>query len=393
MGQVGLSRKLLIATMQVEAKTTKLLAGEREVFIQRTHDEVAKLHRLQTAWKMLQEQQQKQKAAIGNLATYLVNLKEEVRLLRVRNDQGEVAYQLEKAMALARAANHGATAQEIADVRALIEERAQLLAQSKQIATNEKETRKQLAKELQTPRTFAQGWEEQLKQMRDHSANIGRLGETAARDLYQSFDTLFFDAMDAGFKNLEEVFKAFINNVLRALMSMAASEMARYMMIGVTKGVSALGGGLGGVSPGGRSPSQHLDYMSGYTGAAKGGAFENGSFVKLQKGGAIVDRPTMAPMPHDRNAILGETRPEGVFPLVRDSSGDLAIKAQGAGQTVIQEHNEFTYAPRFDNVTDGPGVRRALDGDKTAMHSEFQRMLTQNRAVNRRIRNMPRGGA
>ncbi len=410
-GLVGLDREFMIGTLKAEAKATKLSGAERHAYIEMIHDEIQKVFGLREAWKKLQEQQKQQARAIANLSDFLTGLKEENRLLRIKNTQGEVAYRIEKALTLAKLAKHNATAEEIADVRALLVENEKLLEQGRQIKSDEKRERKISSKEFAEPKSFAEGWKQQIESMNDHGKALGALGDSAAQGLYQSFDQFFFQNMDTGFKDLEKVFENFIKNVLRQLMAMASSEFSRLLLSGVSSGLGSLFSGSKS-APTGKGFESFVGPTPGHVGSkhqAHGGAWDQNGFVKLQhggaftsgqsithmrQGGAIIDKPTISPLPHGGRAMLGEQKPEGVFPLVRDSMGDYAIKAVGGGGgSNIHEENNFTYAPNFPNVKDGPGVRRALDGDKSAMHAEFQRMMTTNRAANRRMRNLHKGGA
>jgi phage-related minor tail protein len=67
-------------------------------------------------------------------------------------------------------------------------------------------------------------------------------------------------------------------------------------------------------------------------GFAKGAAFSGGGVTAFASGG-VVNSPTMFPM-RGGVGLMGEAGAEAIMPLTRTSSGDLGVKAVGAGTVV-----------------------------------------------------------
>lgn len=63
--------------------------------------------------------------------------------------------------------------------------------------------------------------------------------------------------------------------------------------------------------------------------------FATGGVIHPMAQGELISTMTHRPMANGDTAVMGEAGPEGVFPLVRTSSGQLGIKTSGGGGTVI----------------------------------------------------------
>lgn len=101
-------------------------------------------------------------------------------------------------------------------------------------------------------------------------------------------------------------------------------------------------------------------------GFAKGAAFQAGGVTAFASGG-VVSQPTMFGMSGGRTGLMGEAGPEAIMPLTRTSSGDLGVKAVGGGQTIfapqfnitIQGGNKEQNEDAANQVT--AKIMRALD--------------------------------
>jgi hypothetical protein len=70
----------------------------------------------------------------------------------------------------------------------------------------------------------------------------------------------------------------------------------------------------------------------GRTQAANGAVFNQGRVTPMARGG-VVTQPTVFPMARGAG-LMGEAGPEAVMPLTRTPSGELGVKAEGAGVSV-----------------------------------------------------------
>lgn len=98
---------------------------------------------------------------------------------------------------------------------------------------------------------------------------------------------------------------------------------------------------------------------------AKGAAFQAGGVTAFASGG-VVGSPTMFPMRGGRMGLMGEAGAEAIMPLTRTSSGDLGVKAVGAGTVVNTSINiNVTGGTKEQNEDAGKrvsaAVRQAID--------------------------------
>jgi TP901 family phage tail tape measure protein len=67
--------------------------------------------------------------------------------------------------------------------------------------------------------------------------------------------------------------------------------------------------------------------------AANGAVLNRGDIVPFARGG-VVGSPTLFPMSRGRTGVMGESGPEAIMPLQRDSSGRLGVRGGGGGVTI-----------------------------------------------------------
>jgi len=108
----------------------------------------------------------------------------------------------------------------------------------------------------------------------------------------------------------------------------------------------------------------------------KGGVINKGKLQPFARGG-IVASPTIFPMANGAG-LMGEAGPEAIMPLKRTSSGDLGVKAEGAGVTNITmninavDANSFVQMLRrnkatitslvVENILSDGQIRRTIQG-------------------------------
>lgn len=132
-----------------------------------------------------------------------------------------------------------------------------------------------------------------------------------------------------GTKSAGDAFRDLAQTVLKALTEI----LIKVAIVGpaVQALTASLGGGLFGTG-------SLLSFTGGF---AKGAAFNAGSVVPFARGG-VVAAPTLFPMARGMG-LMGESGPEGILPLKRDSSGRLGVMSQtgGTGARQINIHSSY----------------------------------------------------
>jgi len=116
--------------------------------------------------------------------------------------------------------------------------------------------------------------------------------------------------------------------------------------------------------------------FTSFLGFKKGGVFDGGHIVPMARG-AVVDRPVIFPMARGYG-LMGEAGPEGVLPLTRTRSGDLGVRAEGAGGGAVI----VNYSPVINAIDTQTGLQ-FLAGHKDVI------VGLVNRAFNLRGRRGP----
>lgn len=96
--------------------------------------------------------------------------------------------------------------------------------------------------------------------------------------------------------------------------------------------VSSVAGGIGGSLFGGGANANignRFDPGPGLGSSAKGNIFDRAGIVPFSRGG-IVNMPTLFPFSRG-TGLMGESGPEAILPLSRDSGGRLGVRTEGGG--------------------------------------------------------------
>lgn len=182
----------------------------------------------------------------------------------------------------------------------------------------------------------------------------------------------------------------------------AADEGSSFLgkLIGVFAGS---GSGSSGATVGDTGSSDLFGAFTTY--AAKGLAFDDGQVVRrFAKGGAFSGgRLTNGPETFYfreggtvKRGVRGEAETEGIFPLVRTASGDLGIRAQGAGEaqpagnTYINITNNSGQPVRTQERTDG--LDRIVDMVVGEVDRRIASMGSTGQAIQGRFGASPAGG-
>ena len=150
----------------------------------------------------------------------------------------------------------------------------------------------------------------------------------------------------------------------------------------------AIGGALGfaGAATGAPTSAINTATPAPTMMAAHGRAFDAGKVTAFARGApftnSIVSTPTTFPMAEGRG-MMGEAGPEGVFPLVRTSSGDLGVRAVGAGGGMVLQLTTNVYVTpdgaRSESAGGNPGQVGQLlaDGMNAVVDDYMQRAIRQ----------------
>jgi len=194
--------------------------------------------------------------------------------------------------------------------------------------------------------TAAQGWQEGIerykKTLPPTFQQMSDLAEGSANSMQSSFSEVFGDGMRGELKDLSDYFSSFMDS----LINMWADTMAQMTMaslMGKSGGWGDFIGSIGGMFGGGSGQTvidgvSTLDWLNN----ANGNAFASPSLS--QYSGQVVSKPTFFKFAYgDALGVMGEgSDPEGIFPLARDKSGKLGVRAVGGGGSSLTIHMPLT---------------------------------------------------
>ena len=135
-------------------------------------------------------------------------------------------------------------------------------------------------------------------------------------------------------------FKDFAESILEDLLRMIIQLQITIPLMQSLKATMGAGGGLAGLF-----------------GFAQGGAIQNG--VQAFAKGGIVNSPTLFPMANGMG-LMGEAGAEAILPLTRTSGGDLGVKAESAGGTIVNIYNQSN-ADAEVTESESPDGQKVID--------------------------------
>jgi lambda family phage tail tape measure protein len=188
--------------------------------------------------------------------------------------------------------------------------------------------------------TAAQGWQEGIekykKTLPSTFQQMSDMAEGTANSMQGSFSEVFGDGMRGELKDLSDYFASFTNSLID-LWADAMAQMTMASMMGKSGGWGDFFGSLFSSFPAGTSQST-LDWLTN----AKGNVFSSPSLS--QYSGQVVSKPTFFKFAYgDALGVMGEgSDPEGIFPLARDKSGKLGVRAVGGGGSSLTIHMPLT---------------------------------------------------
>ncbi|MHC1697783.1 MAG: hypothetical protein AB9919_06945 [Geobacteraceae bacterium] len=210
------------------------------------------------------------------------------------------------------------------------------LAQSQAI----EETRRrilELSKAVQAKsQNMAAGFGEGLKNYKETIPSLFESSRDAAQGFLQDTESGFKDLFGRGLRGELNSFADFFQSTLNSMIDMFAEMMAQMTMAsftGKSGGWGDLLGSIGGMFGGGGADVtidgvSTMDWLMN----AKGNVFASPSLS--QYSGQVVSKPTFFKFAYGAGVMGEGSDPEGIFPLARDKSGKLGVRAMGAGGVV-----------------------------------------------------------
>lgn len=149
-----------------------------------------------------------------------------------------------------------------------------------------------------------------------------------AGQTYDSFQTAF-SGMESAIDTFAKTGKFKFSDFARTVLAELAKIELRILLSKIL--TSMFGASVGGSSDlGGQTYGQSNTYEGGY-GAYNGAVFSRGALTAFASGGTLIRQPTYIPMANGGTGLVGEQGEEGVFPLIRNSRGQLALHGSGGG--------------------------------------------------------------
>ncbi len=127
----------------------------------------------------------------------------------------------------------------------------------------------------------------------------------------------------------------------RLLISLMNIGMEQFITKPLEGFMSGLFGGIIGGGAGAATASAATPRLGGTFAFAHGGAFSGGNIIPFANGG-VVGSPSYFGMSGGRTGLMGEAGPEAAMPLVRTSSGELGVRAEGGRRIVNVTMNIYT---------------------------------------------------
>jgi TP901 family phage tail tape measure protein len=191
----------------------------------------------------------------------------------------------------------------------------------------------------------AEGLTAELVASAEKAQELESLGDT----FVQQGRTLF-DDLTNGADNFGESLLRMVQNISSAIFEMQFLQKASdWFTQGFSSGegngnlFASIGAAIGSAFGGGQSPlagepgSNLMGPPSSLAGAF-GGVFDGGGFGQRLARGSVFTSPTARRMAGGGVAAIGEAGPEGLFPLTKDSKGNLAVRGEGGGARTINQH-------------------------------------------------------
>jgi lambda family phage tail tape measure protein len=188
----------------------------------------------------------------------------------------------------------------------------------------------------QSFQAFGDGAKKGFQDAADAAKNFNQLGLQDATAFTNDLTTAFMNMGSGGKKAFEQLLVSMLQMIEQQAIHFAITqvELAILRNYGITgQAAATLLGAAGG--PAAATASNVVSQTSAH---AMGSVFSGGSVTPFSAGG-LINGPTLTPM-----ALMGESGPEAVMPLSRNSAGKLGVSMSGdtaGGSTTIHHHATY----------------------------------------------------
>lgn len=175
-----------------------------------------------------------------------------------------------------------------------------------------------------------QGFIDIMDKVKETDDVLNEFAKSGARNIQTTFADFLFDPFKDGMVGMAQ---SFGNAIKRMIADAVSADLMKRLFGDLSKG------GLG---------TGWLSALGGLLPNASGGVYNSASLS--QYSGSVVAKPTLFAFARGAG-VMGEAGPEGIFPLARDGSGKLGVRASGAAG--------HTFNISLNGVTNEADGRRA----------------------------------
>jgi len=175
-----------------------------------------------------------------------------------------------------------------------------------------------------------QGFIDIMDKVKETDDVLNEFAKSGARNIQTTFADFLFDPFKDGMVGMAQSFGSAIKRMIADAVS---ADLMKRLFGDLSKG------GLG---------TGWLSALGGLLPNASGGVYNSASLS--QYSGSVVAKPTLFAFARGAG-VMGEAGPEGIFPLARDGSGKLGVRASGAAG--------HTFNISLNGVTNEADGRRA----------------------------------
>jgi lambda family phage tail tape measure protein len=208
-------------------------------------------------------------------------------------------------------------------------------------------------------------FQEALDVQKKNAAEMQKVWDNFGFNVQRNLGDQIYNVLTGNFQSIGQAWRSML---ARMVADAAAAQISKslFSVDTLKSGLSILSSIFGGFAGASGAGSQLRVTAPGPIGFAAKGAYFDGNVAKFAMGG-IVDSPTtfrFASGGSFRNGLMGESGPEAIMPLKRDSQGRLGVSSGGKGVSV-------NYSPV---------IQIDARADRTEVHAIVSRAVKQGNA-------------